>query len=616
MRDALSKAEQLMQAGQYSLAEPILRNVLAQKPNNPETLRLLGLSLYHQRRATEAIEVLERYLKLNQNDVASLNALGFLIAQSGEKLKALALFEQAIQASPGSAEAHNNLGVTLKSLGRFAQAEQAFRRALQLRPKFAEAHNNLGNTLQKLHSPARAIDEYKAAIQNNPSYSLAYQGLASALDQLARPEDALVWRRKLLLLRPDSAALHSDLLLSTLSIADMSPQERLVEHLAWGERHAKPLYRLKRPHINDRTQDRPLRVGYVSPNFGAMATGWFVLPLLQAHDRRQVSVYCYSDISQSDWMTKNIQAAADHWRDTAPLNHQRLAELIRDDRVDILIDLRGHMARHRLLTFAMRPAPLQMSYIGYMYTVGFDAMDYRICDEYTDPVGSAESPLVEKPARLQRTICCYRPHEEITPASLQPAKNNGYVTFGVFQKPGKLNRQVLECWTQVLHGSPGSKLMILCPGEETLSQLRVRFAHGGIDPQRILPAFHTERRKYLCYFNDVDLVLDTFPYAGVTTTCDALWMGVPVLTLLGPAPYERAGAGLLASCGLTSCIASTAAEYIGLALRFARESERAFGSRRQLREKVRASDLMDADGLARGIEAVFRQAWVDWTARR
>jgi predicted O-linked N-acetylglucosamine transferase (SPINDLY family) len=350
--------------------------LLDQQPHNREALRLLVSCLHRQKRGAEAIGVLRRYLQLAPADGPMLNWLGVLLAETGQKTEALAAFERATRASPDSADAHNNVGMILEQLGRPDQAEKAYRRALAIKPDYVEARCNLGSALRKLQRHPEAIEQHRQALKLNPSYGPAAQHLAATLEELGRPEEAHPWRRRVSELRPNDSQLHSDVLWSTLCMPDLSPEQRLAEHLAWGKQHADWVSKYIRPHKNDRTPDRPLRVGYVSPNLAAQAIGWFITPLLAAHDRRQVRAYCYNDTRNADWMTQKIRSVSDQWRDTARLLHDELADLIHRDRIDILIDLRGHMAGHRLVTFAQMPAPVQMSYLGYQYTAGMKAMDY------------------------------------------------------------------------------------------------------------------------------------------------------------------------------------------------------------------------------------------------
>lgn len=274
---------------------------------------------------------------------------------------------------------------------------------------------------------------------------------------------------------------------------------------------------------------------------------------------------------------------------------------------DMLIDLRGHMAGHRLLTFALRPAPLQMSYLGYQYTCGFDAIDYRICDHGTDPPGLTEKFHVEKLLRLERTIWCYGPQEQVQRASVPPLERNGYFTFGVFQKPAKINGFIVELWCRILLQVPRSRLMILCPSFESAEGLKEVFGRRGVDPERIVPVLQGNRIEYLQLHNQVDLVLDTFPYAGVTTTCDALWMGVPVLTLLGPEPFERAGASLLPVCGLSQCVQDRPDRLLRCAMAIDRTN--LLHSPEEFARRFEESELMNACRLARSVEVCFRSAW-------
>ncbi len=610
----LIQAEGAFKAGQLRAAEATVRSLLAERPGELPAFRLLASILFQQRRLPEAIDTLRQYLKIVPEDALIINSLGAFLAEQGRPAEALAEFERAVKLNPTLGEAHNNMGIALDRMGRLEDSAAAFSRALAIRPDYTDAYANLGKVLRQQNKQNEAVGQYRRALELDARHAQAHHGLAGTLEDLGRPEEGHIWRRRLAELRSDDPVLHSDLLWSMLCVPEVSPQQRLAEHLEWGRRHAEPRARNIRPHANDRTPDRRLRVGYVSPNFGAQAVGWFMAPLLAAHERKEVEVYCYSDIPHADWMTGKLQGLADVWRDTTRLSHHDFAELVRRDMIDVLIDVRGHMAGHRLVAFAEKPAPVQMSYIGYQYTTGVRAIDYRICDHGTDPPGLTEKWHVEKLARLPHSIWCYQPQEQSQPATA-PLEKNGHVTFGIFQKPAKLNGFVVEMWSRILGRAPKARLAVLCPGPQTLEEVRRQFQARQIDPQRIRPLYKAQRQGYLELFAQADVAVDSFPYSGVTTTCDAIWMGVPVLTLLGPEPFERAGASLMPPCGLSTLMANHPLEYIELAVRLGNDPSPLASLRGDLRERMRSSELMDGQSLARAMEACFREAWAAWVAR-
>lgn len=607
------QAEKAFNAGLLPAAETAVRKLLVEQADHPPALRLLASIFYRQKRLPDAVETLHRYLRIAPEDALIINSLGMLLAEQGKTDAALAEFERATQINPTLAEVQNNRGVAFERLGRLDDSVAAFAKAIAIRPTYADAHANMGKVLRHQNRQEQAINVLQQAIELDARHVPACHCLAGTLEDLGRPEEGYIWRRRLVELRPGDPVLHSDLLWSTLCVPDVPPEQRLAEHMEWGRRHAEPHARNIRPHANDRTPDRRLRIGYVSPNFGAQAIGWFMTPLLAAHERQQVEIYCYSDIAHPDWMTKKIQSLADQWRESTTLSDHELAGLVRRDKIDVLIDVRGHMAGHRLVAFAQKPAPVQMSYIGYQYTTGVKAINYRICDHGTDPVGLTEKWHVEKLARLPHSIWCYQPQEQSHPAPA-PLEGNGFVTFGIFQKPAKLNAFVVEMWARILGRAPTAKLAVLSPGPQTLEHLRKQFQARQINPERIRPMYKTPRQGYLELFSQADVAIDSFPYAGVTTTCDAMWMGVPVLTLLGPEPFERAGASLMPPCGLSSLIANHPLDYIELAVRLGNDPLPLASLRRDLRERMLSSELMDGQSLARAMEVCFRNAWITWIA--
>jgi predicted O-linked N-acetylglucosamine transferase (SPINDLY family) len=462
------------------------------------------------------------------------------------------------------------------------EAIAAFRQLLAVQPNFAEAHNSLGR-------------------------ALAEQG---------RLDEALAAYRRTLQIRPDYAEAHGNLLLSLHYAPEFDAQTMFEEHCLWGDVHAGPLAPFIQPNTNDRSPDRPLRGGYVSPDFREHSVAFFLENLLACHDPGQIEIFCYADMSRPDAVTVRLQQHAAHWRRITGLSDAQVAELIRIDRIDILVDLSGHTAHYRLLVFARKPAPVQVSWLGYRDTTGLKAMDYRLTDAHADPPGTTELWHTEQLVRLPDCAWCFRPSEHAPAVSPPPRLRAGHITFGCFNARPKITVPLLKFWADILLGVPGSRLVLENQSLRDIStqqRLRTVMAKAGISSNRIdLENPTPELADHLASYGRVDIALDTFPYHGTTTTCEALWMGVPVVSLSGKTHPSRVGVALLKNVGLPELVAPTPEDYVQRTVELATDLPRLDGLRSTLRQRMQASPLMDAPRFARHIEAAYRMMWHKW----
>ena len=570
------------QAGRVAEAEAACRRVLAKSPDHPDALHLLGVLALQAGRLDDAVDLLRR----------------------------------AIRARPTFAEAYNNLGVALDGRDQHLKAEWAFRFAARIDPSSVSAYCNLGGVLRKQQQPWEADDAFRAALALRPDDPRPHGGLGATSLELGRQAEAIRHYRKWSELQLNSAVAHSDLLFWLLHDPNQTPDSLFAEHRRWSERHEKPLANAIRPHANDRTPNRRLRLGYVSSDFREHPTIRFLEPLLEHHDREQFAVFCYSDVKRPDHVTARVRAYSVEWRDTARMSDDHLADLIRADRIDILIDPQGHMGGNRLATFARRPAPVQISYL-YPHSTGLDAMDWRLTDEHHDPPGLTEQIHTEKLLRVEGGCAfCYRPTEYDPPVGGSPALRNGHVTFGSLNRTAKLHPQLCATWAEVLRAVPGSRLLVLATGGESNRPVRDLLEQNGVEPARLTLAPTGPRPDYLALADRVDLLLDPFPYAGMTTTCDFLWMGVPTVTLAADRPQSRAGASLLGAVGLSKFVTPARDDYVRTAAGAARDPRRLADLRETLRERVQDSPLRDERGQTARIEAAYRRAWHGWCSSR
>jgi len=385
------------------------------------------------------------------------------------------------------------------------------------------------------------------------------------------------------------------------------------EHRRWNQQHAKPLEKHILPHANNRDPNRRLRVGYVSPDLCNHPVGRFLLPLLENHDHQNVEIVAYAQVPVPDATTEHLRSHADAWRDLVGLSDAQAADLIRQDGIDILVDLTLHTANNRLLLFARKPAPVQVTYLAYVGTSGLTTMDYRLSDPYLDPPGEDESIYSEQTIRLPETYWCYRPAVYL-PLQAPPMLENGFVTFGCLNSFCKVNEPLLDLWSRLLAAVPHSRLLLHTyqggHRQRVLDYLQAR----GIEASRISFVGQLPTDQYFQQYNCMDIALDTHPYGGGTTTCDTLWMGVPVVSLVGKTAVGRGGLSILSNIGLPELAAKTPDEYVQIAVNLANDLPRLKELRSTMRQRMEASPLLDAPRFARNVEAAYRQMWQKWVS--
>lgn len=647
---SLQKAFRRFDAGDFSGAQDLCREVLRIEPGNARALYLAGavahefgnpgvaadwlrqavaadsaVAIFHYRQGCAlqdlgdsegAVASYRRALELDPRLAKAHNNLGCLLEAGGEAEAAAAAYREALAHDPGLAPAYYNLGNLLKQQERFDEAIEWFCKALALEPDRAEWRRNLGNALHRKGRVAEAVACYREAIRLNPEAPTTYMDLGNALTDRGRHLEAEEAYRNALSLKPDYPEAHSNILLTLHYRTGGDPDRLFPEHLLWASKHALPLYRTASGHSNSRDPARRLRVGYLSPDFRRHSVAFFVEPVLASHDRARFEVFAYSDVARPDDVTARLESAADHWHDIATLDHDAVAELIRRDGIDILVDLAGHTGKNRMLLFARKPAPVQVSYLGYPNTTGLATMDYRLTDGDADPVGITDSYYTECLVRLPRGFLCYRPAPDSPPAGDLPCLAHGRIRFGSFNNFVKMTDEAIGLWSRILREVPGSELMLKGNGltdPENRHDLVQRFADCGIAPERLVfqgPV--PELAEHLACYHEMDIALDVFPYNGTTTTCEALWMGVPVVSLAGRTHVTRVGASILKRVGLAELIAATPEDYIAIASRLAGEPERLRALRSGLRQQLKDSSLCDETGFTRELESAYGKMWEHW----
>jgi protein O-GlcNAc transferase len=608
--DLLERATAHHHAGRPKEAEGFYRKVLARKPQHDRALFMLSGLLFEAGRFAEASVFLERLVAITPHPTYLTN-LGEAYRRQGELDAAAAACRRALAEDPDLPEAHHNLGLTLMNAGALDEARPHLERALELRPDSPQFHVSLAWMLLKLHCVAESASHCRRAIALAPNLAAAHHHLANALTEEGDRRGAIASYRHAFELDPADHDAHSNLILVALTDPAYDAAGLGAEARAWAKLHAEPLREHRRPQVVENGDPaRRLRIGYVSPDFrGHHPSRHFLMPLLRHHDRSLFDVYLYGSVERPDAVTDEYRAwAGDHFRDIRRMDDVSAAELVRRDRIDILVDLAVHGAGHRLRLFACKPAPIQVTWLGYAGTTGLDAIDYRLTDRYLDPPGTDLGVYTETSLHLPETFWCYEALESDLPVGPLPALAAGFVTFGCLASPRKVHPGVVSLWARVLNAVPGSRLLLVAE-EQAREPMRRAFGSAGIAADRIEFTGRVRRREYLERYHRIDIGLDTFPFAGGTTSIDASWMGVPVITLSGGTALHRAGVSIAMNLALPELIAGSPDEYVSAASGLAHDLERLSGLRSQLRSRLEASPLGDAAGFARHIEAAYRTVW-------
>jgi predicted O-linked N-acetylglucosamine transferase (SPINDLY family) len=648
--EALAIAARHQQAGRSDLAEEICRRILQAEPQQAPALHLLGAIALQTGRKDEAIAAYRHVLEIDPGHGGALVQLASLLMAEQRLDEAIDCCRRAAEVFRDSPGACYNLGVVLQLRGRLDEAIAAYQKTLELRPEHIDARCNLGTAWQSRGNPVAAADCFQRAIEYAPGNAGAQRGLGVALAALQRADEALACYRRAIQLAPDYAEAYNeaggifqsrgqpaeaaawfwravelkpDLLVAYrnyLCAVRYDPGVGLRElRAAYGEfarRHAARFGPPWAPHDNRRDPERPLRVGFVSPRLARGPVGQFLVRALENFDRDQYPTVCYSDRAGGDELTARLQAAASVWCESAGMSDAQLAERIRHDRIDVLFDLVGHAAGSRLLALAEKPAPVQITWIDSVGTTGLAAIDYLVADRHTVPA-AAEPHYVERVLRMPDSYVCFDPPADAPPVGLLPAELAGHVRFASFNNPAKIHAGVVDLWARILQRVPGARLVLKYRGFEdpgTQRHYGAWFAARGVPAERLEFAGLSPPGEYLRAYQRVDIALDPFPHNGGQTTCDALWMGVPVVTWAQETFAGRQSLSYLSAIGFTETVASDASQYVERAVTLAHDRARLAAIRAGLREQMAASPLCDGRRFAEHLMRHLREAWRRWCA--
>lgn len=633
---------------QHQQAAECFQNALRLRPNNTETHNNLGNALkalgklddaaecyrqairvdanhalahfnlgslsHQQKRLDDAVTCYRNVLVLNPRHVEALLNLGIVLKDQGEFDEAIATCRQALKIRPDFVPAYINLANVCGATGELEEAIENYLRALEFEPQNLDALNNLATAYKSTGRSTEAVEVCRRAVESHPNAAKLYNNLGNAYLSLAMPDAAFESYRRARELDSTYISAHSNMLLASQYLPEITPQQLFEQHRQWDSDHARALKSEWKPFDQSSDPERRLRLGFVSSDFAHHPVGFFLVRFLESIDAEQFETICYSGRVVKDGMTDRIESAADIWRETDILDCEELACRIREDRVDILVDLGGHMAGDRLLVFARKPAPVQVTWIGYPGTTGLDAIDYLIGDRFHIPEGDDQF-YTEDVIRLPDGHICYAPPHNAPDVRELPAIQNGYTTFASFNNPMKLTDRVVEAWSTILQRVPSSRLLLKYRGieePEVRQRFEERFGAHGITADRLELSGWTPFAQMMDAYNRVDLSLDPFPFCGGATSCEALWMGVPVLTLPGQTFAGRQTLSYLSNIGLTETIAESVDDYVERAVDLAGDVERLEEMRLGLRQRMADSPLCDGSKFAANLGSTLRAVWRRW----
>lgn len=599
--------------GRYAEAFEAMQKAAELSPRDADAHNNLGNIFWEQGRFTEAESNYRNALEIKPDFAEVHNNLGNALKKQGRLIDAETSYRRALEIKTNYVEAHKNLGSTLKDQGRFTDAETSYRRALEINPDYAEAHNNLGNALKEQGRFADAEASYQRALEIKPHYAVAYNNLANTLKDQGRLTDAETSYRRALEINPDFAAAHSNLLFTL----NYDPGHNISYCLEEARRYGQMVSVKVRTRFSSwQCKPRPecLRIGLVSGDFFNHPIGYFLESILAQIDSARIELIAYHTDYKVDELTARIKPYFSAWKSLVGLNDEAAANLIHEDGIHLLLDLSGHTAKNRLPVFAWKPAPVQATWHGYLATTGVAQMDYLLGDPHVTPPEN-DGHFSETVWRLPKVWCCFSPPDVDIDVVGLPALETGSITFGCFQTMAKVGDKVLAVWSEILNAMPNARLRLQCKqmgDPKVVEQFVRRLQHQGIDPARISLCGGVSRKDYLAAHGQVDLILDTFPDNGCTTTCEALWMGVPTLTLAGNSMISRQGVSLLTAAGLADWVTASEVDYVAKAIAIGSDLPKLATLRANLRQNVLASPLFDASRFARHFEESLWGMWEKW----
>jgi protein O-GlcNAc transferase len=609
------KARHLVSTNRLDEARELYLKICRKNPKDKDAWLELAVVSRKLGALQEAEQASRAVLGHYPDNADALHVLGSVLHRQGRINEAVICYQQTLQADPDNVETHYFLANALREQGAFEDAETEYRNTIALQPDHVEALNNLSALLTNRGRVQQAAELLQRARQIQPDSPQILINLGRANLHAGDASKAESTFRRVIELQPGLSDAHSNLLACLNYLPERDPHSVFQDHCRWSEAHAG-LLQPRTTWPNDTDPQRRLRIGYVSPDLHEHSVARFLEPVLAMHNSDLFHVTCYSDVAHPDSTTERLRRLCNEWRDTFKLSDEQLAEHIGNDRIDILIDLSGHTAHNRLLVFARKPAPLQVTWLGYPNTTGLSTIDFRLTDRMADQPGDADTLNTETLIRLPHGFLCYGPPQNAPETGLPPSQSAGHITFGSFNNLAKTTPEVIHTWSRILTRVPGSRLLLKsrATGDPaTRQRLLNLFSESGVSGERI--GFldpDPSHYEHLAAYRKIDIALDTFPYNGTTTTCEALWMGIPVITLRGQVHAARVGVSLLTQTGLEELIAQDKENYTEIAVRLSENPEHLATLHNSLREAIHHSSLCNESEFTSELEQAYRKMWSDW----
>ena len=595
----------LMNRGNYQGAEEYIKKAIKIKPDVYFFYYHLGLVYSRQNFWNEAIKAFQKALSYNPQHADSLNNLGVALNSIGSFEPAIIILKKALAIQPDHSESLNNIAIAYSMKGDNNKALNYYLKAIERFPEKPECHKNIAGIYRKLHLLKRAEHHLQLALRYSPNYIQALNDYGVILKDQGKNLKAYEAFCKIVELDDDFIEAQSNRLYMLHYLPQQSPESIFNEHTEFGKRIT---CRNSSLQFANRSKNNRIRIGYVSPDFRNHSVSFFIKPILQNHDPTFFEIFCYANVARPDQVTFSLKSLNVHWRNIYGISNEHVAKQIENDRIDILVDLAGHSSSNRLMVFAQKPSPIQVTYLGYPNTTGIPTIDYRITDSTTDPKKN-EHLYTEKLIYIDPCFLCYSPQEDVPLSHLKASCQN--IIFGSFNNIGKLNDDVVQVWSKILKNLPGSIIMLKSAGftdKDTQHLWRKKFNNLGINDHQVLfSGYIPDIKKHLSVCHNVDIALDTFPYNGTTTTFETLWLGIPVITLSGNSHVSRVGHSILKSIGLEELVAHSKDEYVNKVIQLASNKFLLKMFRKQLRNLMKQSVLADGKTFTRQIEYKFQK---------
>ncbi|PKM10162.1 MAG: hypothetical protein CVV13_14075 [Gammaproteobacteria bacterium HGW-Gammaproteobacteria-3] len=612
----INQARVLFAQNQLDPARRTIKKVLKKAPRNAQALYLSGIIEFKRGNTDLAIKHLSAALQ-TQNDIAEWHRdLAVMYLTTRQFKEAVHAAHRAVQLQEDYPDALSTLGEALAELGDYENAIIAYAKALTGNDRLISAYSGIALCLNETGQTDQAINALLKALTITPDDPLIHGNLAAFYYYIGLVDEAIDALLKKVALLPDSASDHSSLIATVIYRYDFN--DAVFRHyLHYSVKHGLPLAAEIKPHLNNPDSGRKLKIGYVSADFRQHAVAFYITPILAQHDKQKFEVYCYHNSRHDDSHTAKIRDFADHWIDCIQMSDAALADKIRQDGIDILLDLSGHSMGNRLSIFARKPAPVQITFIGFPTTTGLIAMDYMILNK--GMITDAAKPYFSEKLILLDKIAPFSPPENAPDINALPALKNNFVTFASFNAPYKITDDMIALWCKILTRLPDSKFVLYLGKTQSRVVRNIflnKFSAHGIDSARI--DFHSllPTPEYLDAHHAIDICLDSFPYNGSTTTFISLWMGVPVITLKGISPQSNQAASILAMIQLEQFITRTEHDYVELACATAHNLNELSALRPTLRERMKTSGITDSENITSDLEQAYLKVWKNWCEGR